>query len=86
MQISISARHGHLSEATQAKIAAKLEKLSKFFERLTAVELTANLEHKEAPLVDLHVSAEHKHDFVATEQGTDLLAAVDSPYTRSSNS
>lgn len=77
MQISISARHGHLSEATQAKITAKLEKLPKYFERLTAVELTVNLEHRDAPAVDLRVSAEHKHDFVATEQGQELMAAVD---------
>jgi putative sigma-54 modulation protein len=77
VQISISARHGHLSESTQSKITAKLEKLPKYFERLTAVELTVNLEHRDAPSVDLRVSAEHKHDFVATEQAADLLAAVD---------
>jgi putative sigma-54 modulation protein len=77
VQISISARHGHLSEATQAKIVAKLEKLPKYFERLTAVEFTVNLEHKDAPSVDLRVSAEHKHDFVATEQAPELMAAVD---------
>jgi putative sigma-54 modulation protein len=77
VQISISARHGHLSESTQAKITAKLEKLPKYFERLTAVELTVNLEHRETPSVDLRVSAEHKHDFVATEQAAELMAAVD---------
>ena len=77
MQISISARHGHLSESTQEKITAKLEKLPKYFERLTAVEMTVNLERREAPLVDLRVSAEHKHDFVATEQAAELMAAVD---------
>ena len=78
MQISISARHGHLSEATQAKITAKLEKLPKYFERLTSVELTVDLEHRESPSVDLRVSAEHKHDFVATEQASELIAAVES--------
>ena len=77
MQISISARHGHLSDATQAKIAEKLEKLTKYFERLTAVELTVDLTRRDAPSVDLRVSAEHKHDFVATEQAGELIAAVD---------
>jgi len=77
VQISISARHGHLSEATQAKITARLEKLPKYFERLTSVEMTVNLEHREAPSVDLRVSAEHKHDFVATECAGELMAAVD---------
>lgn len=77
MVIKISARHGHLSEATQTKITAKLEKMSRLFERLTAIEATVNLEHKESPSIDLRVSAEHKHDFVATEEAGELMAAVD---------
>lgn len=77
VQISISTRHGHLSEATQAKISAKLERLPRLFDRLTAIELTVDLNHKETPAVDLRVSAEHKHDFVATEQTEELMASVD---------
>ncbi len=53
MQINISTRHGHISEATREKITAKLEKLSRLFERLTAIELTVDLEHEEDPLMDL---------------------------------
>lgn len=77
MVIKIAARHGHLSEATQAKITAKLERISRVFERLTAIEIAVDLEHKDSTSVDLRVSAEHKHDFVATEQAADLMAAVD---------
>jgi len=77
VQIKISTRHGHLSEATQDKIRTKLEKLTRFFERLTAIEITVDLEHREAPRVDLKVSAEHKHDFVATNQTDELIASVD---------
>jgi putative sigma-54 modulation protein len=77
VQIRISTRHGHLSEPTQAKIAAKLERLPRLFDRLTAIELTVDLDHKENPVVDLRVSAEHKHDFVATEQADELMASVD---------
>ncbi len=77
MQTKISARHGHLSEATQEKISARVEKLTRYFERLTAIEVTVNLEHRDTPIVDLRVSAEHKHDFVATSQSDDLMASVD---------
>lgn len=77
VQINISTRHGHLSEATQAKIEAKLERLPRLFERLTAIEVTVDLEHKDSPTVDLRVSAEHKHDFVATEQSGELMASID---------
>ena len=77
MLIKISTRHGHLSEASQAKLQAKLEKLTHFFERLTAIDLTVDLEHNDNPLVELRVAAEHKHDFLATEQGPELAAVVD---------
>ncbi len=78
MQIKISTRHGHLSEATQEKLRAKAEKVVRLFERLQAIEVTVDLEHKDTPKVELLVSAEHKHDFVATESGEDLIGALDS--------
>ena len=77
MQIKISARHGHLSDETQAKIKEKLEKLSRFFERLTAIDVTVDLEHRDSPDVDLRVSAEHKHDFVAVCRSMELMASID---------
>ena len=77
MQVSISARHGQLSETTREKVAARFEKLSRIFERLTAIEVTINLEHKETLVVEVLVSAEHKHDFVAREESDELMKAVD---------
>jgi putative sigma-54 modulation protein len=77
VQISISARHGHLSDATRDKITAKVERLARLFERLSAIEVTVDLEHEETPTVDIKVSAEHKHDFVAADQSTSLMAALD---------
>ena len=77
MQIRISTRHGHVSEETRAKITAKVEKLTRFFERLTAIEVTIDLEHRDKPNVDLRVSAEHKHGFVATNRSDELMASID---------
>jgi len=77
VQIQISTRHGHLSEATQTKLQGKLEKLTHFFERLTAIELTVDVQHNDKPSVELRVSAEHKHDFLATAEDAELHAAVD---------
>jgi putative sigma-54 modulation protein len=76
VQIKISARHGHLSEETQDYIRKKAEKLLHIFQRLTMIEVTVDLrnEHK---VVEFLVAAEHKHDFVAREGNTDVLAAVD---------
>jgi putative sigma-54 modulation protein len=77
VQINISTRHGNLSEASQAKLRSKVDKLHRYFERLTAIEVTVDLTNSELPRVDLNVSAEHKHDFVAHETADSLWGAVD---------
>ena len=77
MQVEISARHGQLSDATKEKIGAKVERLSRLFDRLLSIEVTVDLEHEQNPSVDIRISAEHKHDFVATEQSSSLMAALD---------
>ena len=77
MQIQVSTRHGQLSEASQQKISAKAEKLTRIFERLTAIAVVVDLTDEAMPKVDLQVSAEHKHDFVAHDQSDNLMASVD---------
>lgn len=77
MQIQISTRHGHVSDATQEKIRGKVERLNRYLERLTTIEVTVDMEHPDAPSVDVKASAEHKHDFVATATAENVLAAVD---------
>jgi putative sigma-54 modulation protein len=76
VQIKISARHGHLAEPTQQFIRDKAEKLLHLFSRLTMIEVTVDLQD-ELKVVEFNVSAEHKHDFVASESNKDVLAAVD---------
>lgn len=78
MQIQITARHGHLSDETQDRIKSKVEKLVRHFERLTSIEVVVDLQDVNKPKVDLLVSAEHKHDFVAHEQTHNLLTSIES--------
>ena len=77
MQIKVSTRHGQLSEASQDKISTKVEKLSRFHDRLTSIEVIVDLTDESSPRVDLNVSAEHKHDFVAHDQSESLMGSVD---------
>ncbi len=77
MQINISARHGDLSSDTREKITEKVEKLPRFYDRLTAIHVTADLEHRDAPTVEVRASGEHAEDFVATDTSTSVLAALD---------
>lgn len=76
MQIKITARHGHLNEETQEHIREKAGKLLHFFQRLTMIEVLVDVKDDDK-FVEFLVSAEHKHDFVASERHKDLLAAVD---------
>lgn len=77
VQLNISTRHGHLSDASRQKIEAKVMRITRIFERLTSIHLTIDLEHEEMPAVDLKVSAEHKHDFVSTDRASDLMGSID---------
>jgi putative sigma-54 modulation protein len=77
VQIKISARHGHVSEATQEFIREKAQKLTRLFERLTIIDVTVDLKNEGQPRVEFLVKSEHKHDFVAHESHPDVLAAVD---------
>jgi putative sigma-54 modulation protein len=75
VQIEISTRHGELSGAQQKRLSDKAEKLTKFG-RLMAIEI-AVAQEKNAWDVEILVSAEHKHDFVAREVGPTPEAATD---------
>jgi putative sigma-54 modulation protein len=76
VQVKITARHGHLSDATQQFIRDKAEKLLHIFQRLMMIEVLVDLKEEEKT-VEFLVSAEHKHDFVARETAKDVLSAVD---------
>jgi putative sigma-54 modulation protein len=78
VQISISVRHGHLSEASQEKLKAKVEKVARIFDRVMSIELVVDLNDEQSPQVTINCSAEHKHDFVAHANADTLLNAFDS--------
>jgi putative sigma-54 modulation protein len=79
VQIKISTRHGHLNDGTQEFIREKASKLLHYFQRLTIIEVTVDLQEDEKGEkgVEFVVAAEHKHDFVAKARHKDVLAAVD---------
>ncbi len=77
MQINVSARHGHLKQADQQLITEKVEKIRKFYDRISAIEVTVDLEHVDKPHVEINVSAEAAPDFIATSTAPSVLAALD---------
>jgi len=77
VQVSISTRHGDLSQEVQQKINDKVARLPRLFERLTAANVMIDLEHTESPEVEIRISVEHARDFVATETSASVIAALD---------
>ncbi|MBX9628199.1 MAG: ribosome-associated translation inhibitor RaiA [Gemmataceae bacterium] len=77
MQLTVSARHGHLDDETQALLKERAEALVRYFDRLTAIVVTADLHRDRADgvRVEILAHAEHKHEFVAAEQAADVAAA-----------
>jgi putative sigma-54 modulation protein len=76
VQIEITTRHGGLSSEQQRYLHDKAEKLLKYFGRLMAIEVTVD-HGKPGWELEILVSAEHKHDFVARETGLSPEVAMD---------
>ena len=77
MQVRVSTRHGHLSEASQEKITAKVQKLKRLFDRLSEIQVVVDLKDEHKPVVEIQATAEKANDFIASEQATEMMAAVD---------
>ncbi len=78
MKISISAKHGQLADDVQQSIQNKVERLPRFFDRTTGIDVIVDLERAEHPRVELKVSAEETDDFFAAGSATNILSALDS--------
>lgn len=80
VQVNVTARHGDLASATQDKITQKLQKLSRFHDRIATIETLIDLAKSDSPTVELIVSVDGAPNFVShtkAENGN-LLGGVES--------
>ena len=77
MQVAVTCKHGTISPDVQEHLSSKAEKLLNLFERVTAINVTVTFD-KTRCKVEILVDAEHKHDFVAHDEGDHVLATFDS--------
>jgi len=85
VQTTISARHGHLSPATQEKITEKVEVVRRFFDRMTAISVTVDLARHDGTMLELRVRAEHHDEFVAVAEADTIFAALDGALEKMEN-
>ena len=57
-------------------VRERAEKLVHYYDRLTFIMVTVNLEHAHEKSVEVIAKCEHKHDFVGVGEGPDLLIAM----------
>jgi putative sigma-54 modulation protein len=76
VQTKITTRHGHLSDEHQEQIRTKLKRIENHFDRIMMIEVIVDIGNGDKK-VEVQISAEHKHDFVATESAKELGTAVD---------
>ncbi len=76
MQVAITCKHGQLSANQQEYMTRKSEKLLTYFERVTAINVTVTFENGRVR-AEILVDAEHKHNFVASDVGDDLIPTFD---------
>lgn len=77
MQVAIAARHGELRSDLQEVIQEKAQKLLTYFERLTSIEVTIDFSGGRVK-AEILVDAEHHDNFVAHDDGDDVLACFHS--------
>ena len=77
MQIEVTSRHGTVSDDTRQYLVRKAEKLLTYFERVTAIRITVDFANSHLTRVEILVDAEHKHDFVAVDEGSEVVGTFD---------
>ncbi len=82
VEIKVTARHGQLSDVIQDTMKTKVAKLPKFFDRMTGIQVLADLKHTEKPKVEIIVSAEETNDFFASDTGSNVMVALDSTISK----
>lgn len=76
MQIQISSKHMTLTPAIESYIEKKVEKLSRYFDRIQSVEVVID-KVKTDYTTEIITDVEHHENFVATSHHADLYACID---------
>ncbi len=82
MQINLSAKHMTLTPAIEEYARKKVEKFSRYFDRIQAVGVLISKD-RIGFSVEIRTDVEHHEDFIATSTHEDLYACIDITSDRS---
>ena len=76
MLVTVSSRHMDVTPPLKQYAEQKANKLTKYYDRIQEVEVVLDNE-KDAPRVEMIVSAEHRNMFIAHHNDGDAYACID---------
>ena len=77
MQITLSVRRGSISSPNMEKIQAKVEKLARFYDRISSAEVVIDLENRNNPELSLLLKVEPKKELIVQSQAGEFFASLD---------
>lgn len=77
MQITFSVRRGSLSDSHVEKMQTKVDKLSRFYDRISSADVVIDLEDRNNPALTLLLKVEPKKELVVQAQSGELFASLD---------
>lgn len=76
MQVNVTARHGEMSDPTREKIVAEVSKLSRFWDRITTIDVVVDLEPAGNPVVEVQIHSQRAREFYVQSQVGELFASL----------
>jgi putative sigma-54 modulation protein len=77
MLFTISGKHIEITEAIRAHAKEKVEKLPRFFNQISHVEVLLDASQGSMPAVEIIARAEHFGDIIAKDTGPDAYTCID---------
>ena len=76
MQINVKGKHLEITEAIDAYVRKKCERLTRYFDKVQSIDCVIEKEHNGFH-VEFIVDVEHHDDFIVNYRDADLYAAID---------
>jgi putative sigma-54 modulation protein len=77
MLITITGKHIEITDAIRSHVQEKVEKLPRYYDSVSQVEVIIDGNEGSGQLVEIIVHAEHNDMLIAKETGTDMYTCID---------